>query len=179
MTHNLNFVFRKSQRELFRSGELVRQWRTRYPKLFDEDDERVLRTEHQRQYNFYEWLAAVLTFEATGYLSLVAKYTAKNHPLKNAQLRKALPVAVANWVFENESGQPDLFVFSENYGDWFFCEVKGPGDRMRENQVEWRSGFETLLAQQNINPSNRYQVFTLADVDSLPFIPVDLPSASR
>ena len=63
MRTDLDFVFCKSQRDRFRSGALVREWRDRYPNIFDEDDVRVMRTELQRKYNFLEWLAAVLIFE--------------------------------------------------------------------------------------------------------------------
>jgi len=56
---------------------LVYEWRQRYPSLFDERDTEVLKTEHQRRYNFLEWLAAVLIYESTGLRSWVAKYTAR------------------------------------------------------------------------------------------------------
>jgi hypothetical protein len=166
MVVDLNFVFCKSQRDRFRSGQLVREWRERYPKLFDKDDERVLLTDHQRLYNFYEWLAAVLIFESMGYLSLVAKYTAKSHSLKHAPLRNSLPSIVADWVFTNEPGQPDLFVYSTDHKDWFFCEVKGPGDRMRLNQEKWKADFEAKLREQTGESSNRYRIFRLAQIDA-------------
>ncbi len=79
MPTDLNFVFHISQRARFRSGALAHEWWQRYPGLFDERDIEVLKTEHQRKYNFLEWLAAVLIFESTGLRSLVAKYTAKSH----------------------------------------------------------------------------------------------------
>ncbi len=166
MADDLHFLFRKSQRDRFRSGELVIEWRNRYPMLFDNDDERVVRTEHQRQYNFVEWLAAILLFESMSYLSLVAKYTAKSHPLKHAPLRSSLPPAVCDWVFANESGQPDLFVYAVDHKDWFFCEVKGPGDRIRENQEKWRVDFESYLLQETGDSSNRYRVFKLREIDA-------------
>ena len=165
-TTDFDFVFRTSQRDRFRSGDLVRDWRDRYPKLFDEHDERVLRTEYQRRFNFYEWLAAVLIFESTGYLSLVTKYTAKSHASKHDALRSCLPPDVAEWVFRNESGQPDLFVYSVADKDWFFCEVKGPGDRLRENQEKWRLDFHGLLGERKTDLQIRYRVFRLSEVDA-------------
>jgi hypothetical protein len=125
-----------------------------------------MRTDHQRRYNFYEWLAAVLIFESMGYLSLVAKYTAKSHLSKHAPLRSSLPPAIADWVFANESGQPDLFVYSASHKDWFFCEVKGPGDRVRENQEKWRGDLEKALIEQKVEASNRYRIFMLEAVDT-------------
>jgi VRR-NUC domain len=165
MTPNINFVFRSSQRDRFRSGELVREWRERHPQLFDERDEQVLRTAHQRRYNFYEWLAAVLMFESMGYLSLITKYTAKSHPSKHGVVRSCLPAAIADWVFENESGQPDLFVYSVSHQDWYFCEVKGPGDRVRTNQETWRKGFLKLVAEQKCDDQTRYRMFTIEEID--------------
>lgn len=165
MAADFSFVFRNSQRDRFRSGKLVREWRARYPQLFDEHDELVLLSRHQRRYHFCEWLAAVLLFEATGYLSLVVKYTAKSHASKHEPLRGALPESVADWVFANETGQPDLFVYSPDRGDWFFCEVKGPGDRMSAKQVQWQSDFQTLLDEQIGSSAKRYRLFRLDVVD--------------
>lgn len=164
MKSDFHFFFHKSQREQFRDGKLVKEWLRRYPLLFDKDDERILRTEHQRQYNFVEWLAAILLFESTGYLSLVAKYTAKSHPLKHVLIRNTLPPKIGDWVFANESGQPDLFVYSSDYKDWFFCEVKGPSDIMRKNQEKWRADFESFLLQETGDSSNRYNIFKLNEI---------------
>lgn len=164
MTESLSFIFSKSQRELFRSEELIHRWSTRYPELFDDDDKRVLLTEHQRQYHFHEWLAAVLLFEATGYRSLVIKYTARTHPMKGNKLRQALPQSVAEWVFAHESGQPDLFVYSSAADDWFFCEVKGPGDIERANQKEWRAEFLDFIQTQGISTCNRSRVLKLIEI---------------
>ena len=166
MARDLNFVFRSTQRDRFRSGDLVREWRERYPQLFDEDDERVLRTDLQRQFNYFEWLASVLIFESMGYLSLVAKYTAKSHPLKHAPLRAALPPVLADWVFSNEPGQPDLFVYSADHKEWFFCEVKGPGDHLNSNQQKWRADFAAVLGDQLGQSSDRYWIFNFAAIDA-------------
>ncbi|MDY0282835.1 MAG: hypothetical protein RBR35_20065, partial [Salinivirgaceae bacterium] len=91
MNCDYSFSFSRAQRERFRNGELVREWRDRYPTLFDEDDERVLRTAQQRRYHFLEWLSAVLLFETTGYRSMVEKYTAKSHVNKLRCLRECVP----------------------------------------------------------------------------------------
>lgn len=160
------FLFHRSQRQRFRDGELVGEWRRRYPQLFDDADERVLRTKHQRNYNFLEWLAAVLLFESTGYLSLVAKYTSKNHPQKHDKLRGCLTPSVDAWLRTNESGQPDLFVYSLSNAEWFFCEVKGSTDRMRDNQREWRKLFEQVLACEGIVSKGRYRVLCMREVDA-------------
>lgn len=158
------FVFHGAQRQRFRDGDLARDWHHRYPELFDEADERVLRTVHQRRYNFLEWLAAVLLFEATGYRSLVAKYTAKSHPNKRLVLGRCLPPPLLEWVLRYEPGQPDLFCYSHDFGSWFFCEVKGPGDRIRDNQREWRACFEEQLLTQKIGTTGRYRTLRLDEI---------------
>ena len=49
---------------------------------------------------------------------------------------KRMPVA------ENGRAQPpDLLMYAQDLSDWFFCEVKGPGDRLRAEQL---SKFEAL-----------------------------------
>jgi len=123
-------------------------------------------TQHQRNYNFFEWLAAVLLFESTGYLSLVAKYTSNNHPEKHDKLRRCLTPTVDAWPLTNESGQPDLFVYSPTNAEWFFCEVKGPADRIRENQLEWRTRLEQVLPCDGVTNKGRYRLLCLREVDA-------------
>jgi len=166
MHTDLHFVFRKSQRDRFRSGDLIREWRKHYPNIFDAHDELVLQTPYQRTHNFYEWLAAVLIFESMGYLSLVVKYTAKSHASKHVPLRSCLTPPLADWVFKNETGQPDLFVYSVDHKDWFFCEVKGPRDRIRPNQETWRAGLNAFFVNQPNMAAARYRVFSLSEVDA-------------
>lgn len=35
------------------------------------------------------------------------------------------------------SGAPDLFVWDPNENMWFFAEIKGPNDHLRQSQAEW------------------------------------------
>lgn len=163
---DLTFSFHRRQRSAFRDGSLVNQWLNRYPMLFDEYDARVLRTEQQRRYHFLEWLSAILLFESTGYLSMVEKYTAKSHPTKRERLRAILPPPVFEWLCANESGQPDLFVYHPDSGDWFLCEVKGPMDRVRDNQLEWVQRFCSLPALKQLPSAKRTRVLHLHEVSS-------------
>ncbi|WP_407278308.1 VRR-NUC domain-containing protein [Aromatoleum evansii] len=165
MQSDFLFSFHTDQRERFRDGTLVRDWRRRYPQIFDEDDERVLNTEHQRRYHFFEWLSAVLLFEATGYISLVEKYTSKSHPNKRKTLQQILTPKTFQWLCENESGQPDLFVFQPVTKDWFFCEVKGGSDRIRQNQIEWMDRFGSMLTEENISSNGKMRVLSLQEVN--------------
>jgi len=144
---------------------LVYEWRQRYPSLFDERDTEVLKTEHQRRYNFLEWLAAVLIYESTGLRSWVAKYTARSHSSKHDALRRCLPPDLADWVFKNEAGQPDLFVYSDDYKSWYFCEVKGPRDQMRANQIAWRGEFLRRVDALKLDRTPRYRVLSLVNID--------------
>ena len=42
---------------------------------------------------------------------------------------------------ENRSGFPDLIAFGERPGDYCMIEVKGPGDRLQDNQKRWLRYF--------------------------------------
>ncbi len=161
---DISFSYHPRQRERFRDGSLVQEWLQRYPMLFDEADQRVLTTEHQRKYHFLEWLSAIVLFETTGYLSFVEKYTAKGHANKRRKLRELLSEKVFDWLCANESGQPDLFVYESKTGDWFFCEVKGETDQIRENQRKWAESFNTLLLREGISTERRTRVLCLQPV---------------
>lgn len=162
---DFRFSFHPRQRERFRDGSLVDEWLQRYPMLFDEDDARVLSTSHQRKYHFFEWLGAILLFEATGYLSLVEKYTSKSHTAKRHAVQKLLQPELFDWLSKNESGQPDLFVFQPVTKDWFFCEVKGGVDRLRNNQLEWVDHLFGFLASHDKEHSGRARVLCLQEIE--------------
>lgn len=167
MTYDFTFSYHLQQRERFYAGTLVREWRQRYPQIFDIDDERILKTEHQKQYHFFEWLGAVLLFESTGYCSLVEKYTAKTHPQKRDKISKILPPSLLTWLYENETGQPDLFVYYLATNDWFFCEVKGDGDRIRTSQEAWGTAFMGFLKKQGIADKGRIRTMHIVDISNL------------
>ena len=130
----IKFPFKSSQRELFRSGQLIDEWAKRYPNLFDERDLEI--TKNQTHYHFFEWLGAVLLYEATGYLSLIEKYETKSHTRKLEIFEKTVSQAVFEDVLANRTGVPDLFVYAPDYSDWFFCEIKGLKDLLRPHQLD-------------------------------------------
>jgi len=132
------FPYHRRQRERFREGALVDEWAVRYSTIFDGDDVRLAKS--QPSNHFFEWLAAVLLFEATGYLSLVEKY--ETHSGKVAKLRQVVPGPVFDHVMENRTGLPDLFVYAPDHSNWFFCEVKGAADRARKHQLSRAEGLE-------------------------------------
>ena len=143
MTADFTFTYHAAQRERFRSGSLAEEWKSRYPMIFDQADLDLVR--NQPLYHFFEWLSAVLLYEATGWLSLVESYTAGTHPGKRARLRAIVGEEILRELDLHQSGQPDLFVYRPGTDQWFFCEVKGGPDKERENQREWRERFRKLL----------------------------------
>lgn len=130
----LNFFYQPAQRKRFRAGELVPLWNKRYPGLFDREDLRL----HQSQptFHYFEWLASVLLHEATGYFTLMEKYETARHTKKIKCFREIAGPRIFDDVMSNRSGVPDLFVYSPDRTDWFFCEVKGAADRLRCHQIK-------------------------------------------
>ncbi|HEY3729410.1 MAG TPA: hypothetical protein VGL51_19695 [Solirubrobacteraceae bacterium] len=128
---------RRSQKELWREGSLMPEWARRFPELFDEQDVRIAET--QPAYHFMEWLAAIVLYHATGYRALVEKYQYPKHPRKREIVAKLLPDDVLRVLRDRtEHGSvqgPDLLMYAPDMSDWFFCEVKGPGDRLRSEQM--------------------------------------------
>lgn len=131
--------------DLFRSGILVGQWSTQYPFLFDRDDLRIARNQASIGYHYFEWLAAILLYHTTGWLSLNQKYQFKSHSRKRRILSKLTTVEVFHFITskgrETVIQCPDLLVYRPDYSDWYFCEVKGPKDRLRPQQERF---FEEL-----------------------------------
>jgi hypothetical protein len=148
VTTQFTFTYHAAQQARFRSVALAEEWKERYPMLFEQVDLNLVRT--QPRYHFFEWLSAVLIFEATGWLSLVEGYTADTHPQKRAKLREIVGEEILRWLDDHESGQPDLFVYGSRPDEWFFCEVKGGPDRERQNQREWTARFRKLLKSQKV-----------------------------
>lgn len=124
--------YTESQRDRFRSGELVRIWAKKYPKIFDKDDIRV--TRKQQNYHFFEWLAAIIIYNSTGYLSLIEKYEFQNHKGKQKILRRLMTSEQITQIYLHGAQCPDLLAYSPDHRDWFFCEVKGPRDKLRKNK---------------------------------------------
>jgi hypothetical protein len=132
----LHFLFDDAQRQRFRNRELQQVWADRYPGIFDQDDLRLATGPQAPRNHYFEWLAAVRLHEFTGYVSLVEKYDCQNHPRKHALFRKLAGPRVFESVMKNDQGRPDLVVYSPDMADWFFAEVKGAKDRLRDRQRE-------------------------------------------
>jgi len=133
------FMFDNSQREKFKDGQLLYEWANQYPQLFDQQDLQI--ADHPTPAHFVEWLGAIHLYETTGYLSLVEKYEFKRHKRKQKILKEMVPVDVLSLISRKGVQCPDLFVYAPDKTDWYFCKVKGPGDRLRPVQKEY---FEEL-----------------------------------
>lgn len=79
----------------------------------------------------------MLIYGSTGYLSLMEKYVTPGHMAKRKIFDRAVPAAVLELMLEECTGVPGLFVYSPDRSDWYFCEVKGPGDELGKAQVRW------------------------------------------
>jgi len=139
------YITSDQHHDLFRSGILVEQWAAQYPLLFDQYDLRIARNQASMGYHYFEWLAAILLYHTTGWLSLNQKYQYKSHARKRRILSKLTTPEVFHFIsskgWETVIQCPDLLVYSPDYSDWYFCEVKGPNDRMRSEQERF---FEEL-----------------------------------
>src|SRR5262245_59711906 len=125
-----------AQRARWQSGHLAQEWRARFPDLFDDDDLRIANS--QPAIHFYEWLGAIVLHHTTGYLALVEKYEFATHPRKQQIVARLLPRPVRDALRDRSQGgaqPPDLLMYAEDLSDWFFCEVKGPRYRLRDEQV--------------------------------------------
>lgn len=131
-------IAKSEDKARFDSGELRREWAKRYPRIFDERE--VAIAEHQEGGHFYEWFGAVHIYEQTGWLSLVESYQFKCQAWKREILRK---LGAHNLIsFFDGLGRagfgrmqaPDLLVYAPDYSEYYFCEVKGPTDNLRDRQ---------------------------------------------
>jgi hypothetical protein len=130
-----------SDRERFRQGTLWKQWAREYPSAFDEADVRLVAPRAPYGRLFFEWFVAA-HYARQGYCVLVGKYQFwKAHPGKAMVFRRVAPPLVLDLLtnrnaFGRRQG-PDLFVYSKDESEWFFAEVKGPGDTLSLGQAEF------------------------------------------
>lgn len=141
------------RRMRFIAGKLWSEWAKEFPRIFDEDDQRLAENQARYHCHFYEWQAAILLYEKTGYLSLIEKYHCKNHMQKQDVLKqlvsqKLMPSRLLELLmnrrqFGYHAQPPDLLAYKTDLADWFFCEVKGPKDKLRPEQDRY---FQKLAA---------------------------------
>ena len=120
------------------TGEpLWQQWAKQYPFLFDDLDRESAKNQHHMGYHFVEWLAAITLYTTTSFHSCLGKLDYQKHRRKREIFKRYAPPTLQDLVLSRgtKGAQcPDLFAFLPGSKDWFFCEVKGPGDRLRPSQ---------------------------------------------
>ena len=141
-----SFEYAQDLRDAFRGDQLIDEGAARYPDLFHPIDVNTAKTQAARGYHFVEWFSAVRLFEDLGLASLHEGYTYKSHISKRARLLEIAgePAHDALRAVPREDRYrfPDLFVYRPGTSDWFFVEVKGPGDRLSATQAPF---FSTLV----------------------------------
>ena len=134
-------VASSDDRARFFTGDLVREWSDRYPQIFDPQETQIAL--NQLEGHFPEWFGAVHLFETEGWLSLVESYQFKNHEWKRSVLRS---LGAENLIdfFDSQRSKgfgkqqaPDLLVYAPDLSDYYFCEVKGPTDKLSPRQPDY------------------------------------------
>ena len=141
--------------ELWKRGTLHRVLFARYKGLFDEDDLKVVRIQHKRGLHFPEWYGAVY-FWKLGYKVLIEKYAfAKQHRRKFEKVSELVGKRGMRFLAHPTpcAQPPDLFIYDENLGVYFFAEVKRDKDRLSAKQraffeeIEQRLSCQVLIAK--------------------------------
>lgn len=134
-----------AEQERWTSGELPREWRAQLPQLFDEDDLRLALKRCGQGRHYVEWLGARHLHQETGFHALVCKYEFRNHARKRAIVGRLLSADVLSLLRDRavygRAQAPDLLMYAPDLADFFFCEIKGPRDYLRQAQ---RSKFIEL-----------------------------------
>lgn len=82
----------------------------------------------------------IFLYNSTGYIPIFGSYGQGTQQPKNVIVEKIVPRETWDVILnmsEYHSQPPDLFVYSPITYDYFFCEVKGPRDKLRETQVQY------------------------------------------
>jgi hypothetical protein len=135
-----SFVITKQQKECYKTGDLWRDWLRTYPNLFDEKDQQLFRNQAIYGYGFVEFLSIIFLYNATGYIPIFGNYGWETQPYKNTLIKEFVSKETWEVIMSQKkyhSQPPDLFVYAPDKTDYFFCEVKGPGDRLRETQIQY------------------------------------------
>ena len=141
------FEYDPQERASWIAGELQDSWFDKYPDLFDSDDLRI--TLKQRRKHYFEWKGAIQLFESDGWFSLIEKFRCKNHKKKQETLRKLLPDRpdIIKFMREAKRNSPDILAYRPDYSDYFFCEMKGGSDRLRQPQIEHFKALHELTGK--------------------------------
>jgi hypothetical protein len=144
------------------------KWMKKYPFLFDVDPEwdRALFYNQGVVYgrHFNEWLASLVLYYVTDFHALNQKYQFKKHKNKRKILESLCMTDSLRELIDrrgNGAQCPDLLMYDPNDpSKWFFCEVKGPGDRLQPNQLD-------LFRRLGVTGEKRVCVLSIEDAESL------------
>lgn len=130
-------------REKFKAGQLVTKLANDFPQLYDQNDIALASgPQGQKGYHFVEWFAALALYKEFGLLSLIGKYECPSHEHKREIIKKFMSDEEIDFITRpkepfGSTQCPDLFLYKEDFSDFCFCEVKGPGDSLKPNQAEY------------------------------------------
>ena len=151
------FFTSPQHQQRWREGLLAPEWASAYPAIFDHDDLRIAGTQAHLGYHYHEWLAAILLHHTKGLLSLVEKYTFRSHDRKRRVVERLCDASSTEFLLQRGKEAlvqcPDLLVYRPDLSEWYFCEVKGPHDRLRPeqaalfDQVEQATGKKVFLVE--------------------------------
>ncbi len=134
-------------KEEWKSGNLKKIWKEKFPKLFTDEDYRIVN--NQKSYHFGEWFAAIIFF-LQGYHVFIEKYTCGGkRPEQIKKMKEIMGEAVhakMMQIFPRGKGAPDLFVFDKESKKFFFVEVKVDKDKSSDEQ----DAFSKFLEDENI-----------------------------
>jgi hypothetical protein len=147
--------FKESQRDLWKARTLGKQWIERY------EDELPLYFNAARRwhiekgklvlegFNFFETLGALVLYHATGYLPLSSTPNFK-FPVdeENAVVERLMAPELLRLIRDQstELGQtqaPDNLMYAPDLSGWFFCDSKGPTDKLDPRGNE-KKKFEAI-----------------------------------
>jgi len=138
----------------FLAGSLRLEWAAQYPQIFDEHEVQI--AANQAEGHFFEWFAAVHLCETTGWLSLVESYQLKVQKWKRNVLEKlGASELLESFDSQGKAGfgrwqAPELLVYARDLSDFYFCQVKGPTDRLRPVQIEYFKALSTVAGGKEI-----------------------------
>ena len=140
------FITNDKQREYFSKGNLVEDWSRMYPMLFDAQDRQIALNQRHLGYHYHEWFAAILLYHTRGLLSLVETYAYKSHKRQRKILETLITGETLDFIssrgISSVTQCPDLLAYTPDRSEWFFCEVKGPRDKLHKTQIDFFQELE-------------------------------------
>jgi hypothetical protein len=144
-------VVQRSEYREWRTGTVAKEWAARYPSVFDADDLRLALVRCAQGRHYFEWAAARHLHHVTGFNALVCKYEFAAHRTKRAIVERLIPssidVILRDRTKFGSAQAPDLLMYAPDFTSYFFCEVKGPTDRIRKEQARKFSALAKAIRQ--------------------------------